>query len=169
MITELTKEYLQQEENDNAEKKLIEEQIELKKRSIQKLQEQLERLEAKKVDGNENGWIHSILVPFADVVSEKINWKYTIIGPFGEDSKVTIYFIEDPEVPAVAQTTKSITIIPKDLNKGQLYYDTGKRKSGIVIKDPFTAGLNGNMNELLPIPDSLEKIIEIIEDNICVK
>ncbi|MGN5650977.1 hypothetical protein [Bacillus sp. Brlt_9] len=169
MITELTKEFLQQEEKDNAEKMLIEDQIEQKRRSIQRLQEQLDRLEAKKMDDNENGWIHSILVPFSKVIAEKLGWTYEICGPFGEDSRVTIYFYENPEVALVAQTTKSITIVPKYIKSGQLHYDTGKRRSGVVIKNPFTAGLNGNMNEILPIPDSLEKVIEILDKNLWVK
>ncbi|MED2737068.1 hypothetical protein [Bacillus toyonensis] len=169
MIKQLTKDFLEQAEQANTEKRLIEQQIEELERNMVRLQEQLEKVKGKKVELNEQNWIDLILIPFADAISEKINWGYEIIGPFGEESRISIYFIENPDVPAVSQTTKSITVVPKDVYKGQLYYDTGKRKSGVVIKDPFTAGLNGNMNEVLPIPDSLEEVIEIIENNICVK
>lgn len=108
-------------------------------------------------------WVTSLVIPIAEELAKQYNLEYEIFGPFGMNGRTSIYLMEDEKVDILKQKTKSITLQPGKLTIGELYYETGEKKEGKNFKPTSIAGMNGFDQEIKRLPETIEEIISIIE------
>ncbi|MEB6549722.1 hypothetical protein MXL46_11550 [Heyndrickxia sporothermodurans] len=149
-----------EEERDDLDKK-----IEKRYEDIARAERSIERLNKKKSELDYPNWVESLVKPIAEKFAEDFGLSYNIYGPFGIRSYVTIYWMEDKEVSIVEQPVKLLTLEPFDLEKEQLYYETGRKRENISYPLNSIGAMNGMDREILPLPDSFDEIRKLIRSS----
>lgn len=144
------------------ERNALDEKIAKRHEDIARAERSIERLNKKKLELEHPSWVEMLVKPIAEKFSEEFGLSYDIYGPFGIRAYVTIYWMENKEISIVEQPTKSLTLEPFDLEKGQLYYETGKKREGVCYHPNSIGAMNGMDREVLPLPDSFDEIKALI-------
>jgi DNA repair exonuclease SbcCD ATPase subunit len=155
--------YIQTANKVEQKRKELEEKIEKKESQVNKLKNDIEKLEQRKRKLEHPSWIEYLVKPLAKELSKKLNMPYEIYGPFGLRAEITIYFKKDKNKSITEQLVKRLTIIPMDLSKAELGYETGRKIEGFRCHPNSIAALNGFDNEVLPLPDDIEEILQLIQ------
>lgn len=160
MMEELKSQYIEQAKAFEQLENEINLKIAKKRQSIQRAQTAITKLEDKKWKLEYPHWINSLVKPIGEHFAKEFNKRYEIYGPFGIRAQTTIYWREDMTKSITEQPVLSLTIVPGDLSKGELYYETGK------VKDKFAKNTIGDVNgmnrEIALLPDSIEEIKKLI-------
>lgn len=128
--------------------------------SIQRAKKAIEKLNKKQYNLDTPNWIDSLVRPLAKEISKELGKDYEIYGPFGLRSQTSIHWRDDMTKPITVQPTLSLRLVPGDLKKAELKYETGKKK-GEFQKNTI-GDVNGFNRETSPLPDSLDEIIQIV-------
>lgn len=156
MLSELYAKFIEQDRKEQRLEKLILRH----KRALQKLQER-------------GGWWNCCLIPLADKLSEILNMPYKIYGPFGLGAETSIYFFPDGKCGDIVKSdTYGITLHPayKDgegscAERFYLTYNTGERTN--TYPEGTIGYWNGFNNVEAPLPDDIDKVVEIVKKNFC--
>ncbi|MCC2252735.1 MAG: hypothetical protein ACQEWU_19585 [Bacillota bacterium] len=70
------------------------------------------------------------------------------------------------EKSIIEQSTNSISLVPLNLEKGQLGYETGKKNEIVEYPANSIGDINGMNCEVLSLPDSFDDIRKLITINI---
>lgn len=109
-------------------------------------------------------WSKEILEPLAKEILKRIEMKsFEIIGPVGTRSAYTIHFYKSNEVGnPIKDYNLYLTITSKNLNIGELHYDTG------YITRPYSKGIsriNNNLNyETEKLPNNINDIVKLLKE-----
>lgn len=145
--------YLEQSEKNREKKCILETKISKCRKEIKKLKEELMKV-------NHISWVNGVIQPLAHELANRLDMEYSIYGPFGMRAATTIYLLKDKEKSILEQPTLSITLIPRDLQKGEFFYETGeieeKHAEGTI------AHLNGMNNVEAPLPRKIDEIIKLL-------
>ncbi|MBU2019486.1 MAG: hypothetical protein KJ941_07565 [Bacteroidetes bacterium] len=129
---------------------------------IEKLNRKIKRLEKKENNINYPSWMNELLLPILKEIAKQtpdLDWDF-------ESEKQLNNFGLRCECPVFAhkkganRTIVGITFTPGDLNKGELFYDTGKK----LFKAPQNSisNLNNFGNEVAEVK-SIEQLIEFVK------
>lgn len=162
MIEKIKKEYLIESERFNTERSQIEEQIEKRRIELARAERSIERNEAKLSQLKHPSWIDGLVNPIAEYFAKEFDLDYEVFGPFGIRAQVTIYWRADMDLSITEQPVNSLSLIPGDLSKGELYYQTGEEREGHGYARNSIGYLNGFHKEVKPLPDSLDDIRDLI-------
>ena len=121
-------------ENFDNQRNLLNEKIHKKQQKIDKLLKGVQKLNEKKENLNYPNWIDDLVKPLAEELKIKLNaYCYEIFGPFGLRSETSIYlYTREPKNHEESYHVPfyTISLLPRDLKNGVLYYDTGEEKGG---------------------------------------
>ncbi len=116
-------------------------------------------------------WVKELVNPIAELLHFHYpNRSLEILGPFGLRSYVAIYLIKDNAYHETREKALyaahfagdnilSVTLVPGDLSKGELYYETGAR---INEFNPGTIGEINGMNHVSEPLDSIDPLLAIL-------
>ena len=155
--------YLEQLEKCKQKKEELNLKIQRRMADIQRAERAIERLNKKYREIETPSWVEMLIKPIGETLAKEFGMYYEILGPFGLRAQVSIYWKKDRDLCFTKQPTKSITIVPLNLEKGQLGYETGRKIEGVCYPPNSIGALNGFDREVLPLPDSLKEIKQIIE------
>ena len=103
-------------------------------------------------------WLAALVRPIADAIAEKMpDRQVSVLGPFGLSHEAAIHATLKSAVgtPAWSDSTLSITVVPGDLDKGELLVRNYSANTG-----EFAAGTIGAMNSMnhpsAPIPEDAD-------------
>lgn len=133
-------------------------EIERAERSIQRNQRKIEKLDRP-------FWVEHLVEPIAKHFTEEFGLEYELFGPFGLRAQVSIYWRKDMNKSITEQPVKSLRLVPGDLSKGELFYETGKVKKDAQYQKGSIGYLNGFNKELKPLPNSFDEIRALINSN----
>lgn len=162
--------YLQGVKEVNEQRKIIGEKVEKKEEKFRLRVKQLERLKAdieklnneRFIGCNHPSWIDCLVIPIAETFSKELGMEYQTYGPFGMRSQTSIYWKPDFEKTITEKQTYHLSLVPLNLDEGQLGYETGELKEGLSEFQKELSDLNGFNKEVLPLPETLDEIREII-------
>lgn len=162
-LTEIYADYREYEGKYRAKEGKLERLIATHQRSLRKLEH------------SHKGWIDCVLIPLANLISEKLGGiYYDIYGPFGLSCETSVYFFPGCPLAEAKKKARSLdickdetfglTVTPKCRNGvcDDLYlaYDTGRRTS--EYRKGSIGYLNGFNNIYEELPDSIEEIIGLL-------
>jgi hypothetical protein len=137
-----------------ANRKKHKEKKEILERKITKLQKELSGLES-------YSWVDELVVPLAKKLSDRFKKEYEIYGPFGLRADTTIYLLDDPSKSITEQPVLRLSLIPKDLSQGELFYETGEQSN--EYQKGSIGYLNGMNNVEKKLPDDFEEIVKLVK------
>ena len=113
------------------------------------------------IAGEERNWIEGFMHPLAEILAERAETKYKVLGPTGLSAAVTIYLMEDAS-GRMDDDTRTITIEPYFLPDGRFLF---KYRTDEVTDDyrPGSVGAINGMNIVKkPLPDTIEEIEALV-------
>lgn len=152
-ISEQYVKHLQHYEQLKAE---IEHKFDLKKREIDRLEEDVKRL-------HHPSWIDELIEPIAKLMVERMPDRYyEILGPFGLSAEVSIHFDRkgvDEKHRFDGDNCLSITFRPNDLNKGEICLvdhtvNTGQYREGTIGE------MNGGNYQTKPMLNTVDELMD---------
>ena len=163
MLDKMISQYYMKIEEQKQLQERIEFEAEKIKKKITMRKKQVERLEKKKDKVMCNyykfpSWVELIVEPLMEQLEKATGLKGEIYGPFGLNSRTSIYLTKNPELSITEQTSLKVTIEPP--HGTHVKYETGKTKS--KYQRGSIGKLNGRNKVLADLPNRLEEIIEIL-------
>lgn len=146
----------------------IRQRIQTRKRQIERLERKLDKA------WQAASWVDVLIRPLAEALASRLGCaEVDVLGPFGLNSRVSIWFFRDPvprdergrKIDEVEHITYSVTVRPGRLSEGlpELYYETGALVPEARRYARGTLGeVNGDNNEILLLPDGLDEIAKIV-------
>lgn len=108
-------------------------------------------------------WVDSLVKPIGEYFTKELDLDYEIYGPFGMRAQVTIYWRKDMDKSITEQPVKSLSLVPGDLSKGELFYETGKEKNNHGYEKGSIGYLNGFHKDTKLLPNSIDEIKKLIK------
>lgn len=164
-MKEYKRDYIEKQKQFKSQEKILMEKIDKRYEDIKRAERSIERLKMKHIRLKSPSWVDALVKPIGVIFAKEFDMDYEILGPFGLRAYVTIYWKKDKELSIIDQLTKSLTLIPLNLEEGELGYETGRKKEGVNYHPMSLGGLNGMDREVLPLPDSFEEIKLLIHSN----
>ncbi len=131
---------------------------------IKALKEKYSNLTIEYEDTKSPEWSKEILEPLAKELMKRSKMKsYEIIGPIGTRSSYTIHLYKDIKIGNYNEDYNlCITITSKNLNTGELHYDTG------YITRPYAKGISKINNNLIyeteKLPNNIDDIVKLLKE-----
>lgn len=155
--------YLERTKKYEVERNELDQKVMKRQEDINRAERSIQRLNKKISKLDRPSWVDTLIIPLAESLAKEFQMDYEIFGPFGLGARTSIYWKKDKKLSITEQETKSITLLPTNLELAQLYYETGHKRDDVHYQPRSIGALNGMDNEILPLPDSMEDIIKIIE------
>ncbi|MFE4029225.1 hypothetical protein ACFX4N_24010 [Priestia sp. YIM B13551] len=132
---------------------------------IAMLEEQLQQWRDRKRDAvglHAPQWIFELVEPIAKAIAEQLNVEYLLNSPNGSRKRLTIYFYTKQGTLPSSQQFKTLVIVPGNVEKAELFYETGEITKGPKYVGGSPSAKDGFNNEIAPLPNTLKEIIDIV-------